>query len=505
MRTFNLPMICIFLLFSIAAQAKAAPQQAAKPSDGQIAKWVKQLDSDDYSQREFANTKLIETGAAALEPVSQAAANGGPEVVWRAVTILEKIGATGTEKTLLTVIKSLKDLGAKGDKRAARISATLQHTWQMTRHKRAVVALRKMGAEITEGQAVSHFPGGSYPSIPVYPYPGGGSIPYFVPDVSTSVESFGSLRTIKMKTVDPDSKDEIIPVLESDFFDEIPAEAESTEPCDSEPPEEEVQQAEQPDEVQTEEYEFDEVSPRIIVSEEEELILETTEGTLAEDADFFVSPRMSGYVGPSPFGGPTAPIQSNSIKIGEKWKGGDEGLKYLRDLLGFTSITIEKNKLTAATLKQVAAMPLLAVLTLQYCDYEQSVIAEFREAHPKVQVRAFGATVLGVAGNPDVTPFVLSHVQPKTAAAKAGLQVGDTIVSVDGEKLKDFSQLTFLVASKKIGDELTLEILRDGKTMVRKAELGARAEVKTTQPVAPTTPVYPSYPIPTPFEAPSPR
>jgi S1-C subfamily serine protease len=51
---------------------------------------------------------------------------------------------------------------------------------------------------------------------------------------------------------------------------------------------------------------------------------------------------------------------------------------------------------------------------------------------------------------------------------------GDTIVSVDGKKLVAENDLSRLVASYDPGDEVTLEIIRDGKTMDVDVTLGAR-------------------------------
>ena len=51
---------------------------------------------------------------------------------------------------------------------------------------------------------------------------------------------------------------------------------------------------------------------------------------------------------------------------------------------------------------------------------------------------------------------------------------GDTIVSVDGKKLVAENDLSRLVASYDPGDEVTLEIIRDGKTMNVDVTLGSR-------------------------------
>lgn len=483
--------ICVALFF--AGSGVVSGQTPEAPTAEQIATWVKQLDSDLYGEREEANARLIAAGGPAVKTVAQAAANGGPEVTWRAVTILEKIGVGGSEETLLAVSKSLTLLGEKGNQRAARIGGSLQAAWRMKRHERAVAALRKMGAELTQGVAVSSYPGTPiYPSsgpVPIYstiPVEVDSTSGYSVDDIIIEGDVIDRIyvEPTELKVIDPSLIEGLIPSFESpdesaDYGEEVELDIEegiTEEGCEGSEPVEEAQ---------TEEVQVDESEPLIIVEEVEEplvdFVFEEVEGGYSlRGRSFRVAPSYSLPVMPA-YGAPGPPgayVPTGSIVIGESWKGGDEGLKYLRDLIGFTTITFQNRTLTDEAMKHIAGMGPLTVLTLQNCSYEPSVIDDFRKTRPNVQVRAFADTVLGVAGNPDVSPFVISHVQPETGASKAGLQVGDTIVSVDGEKLANFSQLTFLVASKKIGDELTLEIQREGKTMVRKAKLGARADVE---------------------------
>lgn len=55
------------------------------------------------------------------------------------------------------------------------------------------------------------------------------------------------------------------------------------------------------------------------------------------------------------------------------------------------------------------------------------------------------------------------EVVPNSAAQKAGLQVGDTITSVNGEKIKDWEQLVNSIHNTD-GSEIKLTIDRDGKS-----------------------------------------
>ena len=68
------------------------------------------------------------------------------------------------------------------------------------------------------------------------------------------------------------------------------------------------------------------------------------------------------------------------------------------------------------------------------------------------------------------------------AAADAGLQKGDVLVSVDGQKVKDFGALQAIIAQKRPGDKVKVTYLRNKKertaTLTLKNEQGTTKVVK---------------------------
>lgn len=62
-------------------------------------------------------------------------------------------------------------------------------------------------------------------------------------------------------------------------------------------------------------------------------------------------------------------------------------------------------------------------------------------------------------------------VVPDSPADKAGVKDGDIITKIDGTALDDNHSLTGVVSQHKVGDTITLTILRDGKTITLKAKL----------------------------------
>ena len=73
---------------------------------------------------------------------------------------------------------------------------------------------------------------------------------------------------------------------------------------------------------------------------------------------------------------------------------------------------------------------------------------------------------------------VVTQVEPDSPGAKAGLQIGDVITQIDGQKVTDAGELQVLVGQKQPGSKIELTVLRDGKTMtvpVTLEELGSRS------------------------------
>jgi Do/DeqQ family serine protease len=96
---------------------------------------------------------------------------------------------------------------------------------------------------------------------------------------------------------------------------------------------------------------------------------------------------------------------------------------------------------------------------------------------------------LGIRGDP-VTPDIAEQVHlPKDAngvivnsteagspADKAGVKVGDVIVSVDGRQIHDQDELRLAISQMPPGTKITLDTARDGKPMVLNVTLAQLAE-----------------------------
>jgi serine protease Do len=91
------------------------------------------------------------------------------------------------------------------------------------------------------------------------------------------------------------------------------------------------------------------------------------------------------------------------------------------------------------------------------------------------------AEVYGLA---DIAGAEVKRVEPRSAAADAGLQVGDVVRLIDGESVRDATALTARLALYQPGDEVELTVIREGETRRVTATLGEFPNEPRTTPVA---------------------
>lgn len=107
------------------------------------------------------------------------------------------------------------------------------------------------------------------------------------------------------------------------------------------------------------------------------------------------------------------------------------------------------------------------------------------------QILKFGAVKRGQLGVviQDLTPdlaqafnigdnqrgVVVAQVQPGSAAAKAGIQAGDVVISLDAKPVDNAAELRNEIGSRRIGDTVRLTVLRDGKSRSVEVTIGEPA------------------------------
>jgi len=75
---------------------------------------------------------------------------------------------------------------------------------------------------------------------------------------------------------------------------------------------------------------------------------------------------------------------------------------------------------------------------------------------------AIAFTIIMMVGI-ETPPAVIGPIMPDSPASRAGLQTGDRITAINGDEIKSYTDLMNAVVLSGSGEELTLDVLRDGK------------------------------------------
>lgn len=101
------------------------------------------------------------------------------------------------------------------------------------------------------------------------------------------------------------------------------------------------------------------------------------------------------------------------------------------------------------------------------------LIAQGKVEHPYIGV-SYQDVDLQIASalNLDSTDgVVVTHVDPASPAGKAGMQENDIIVAIDAFKITQDNSLQGILFTHKVGDKVTLTVLRDGKQLTVQVQL----------------------------------
>lgn len=71
---------------------------------------------------------------------------------------------------------------------------------------------------------------------------------------------------------------------------------------------------------------------------------------------------------------------------------------------------------------------------------------------------------------------LVSEVQPGSAAEEAGIQAGDVVTEINGKKMASAAQLRNEIGLRRIGEEVEVTVLREGKEKNIDVEIGGRSE-----------------------------
>lgn len=142
------------------------------------------------------------------------------------------------------------------------------------------------------------------------------------------------------------------------------------------------------------------------------------------------------------------------------WQGTPADLRMLLRVPGLLVVSFHGVRLDEEGIAILRRLRGVSRLELYGTGIDERQVAAVTERLPDTHVEMRKGGKLGVAGHPTMAPCQITMVQPDTAADKAGLQVGDIVMKVDGRPVATFQELTDRIGARGPGDALEVEISR---------------------------------------------
>ena len=151
-------------------------------------------------------------------------------------------------------------------------------------------------------------------------------------------------------------------------------------------------------------------------------------------------------------------------------------LKSLRRLANVNVLYLRDMPATSQFFQNVGGMPRLNSVHFKGCKLDIPAYKRLT-ASQRVRMSFEAQAFLGIQGSspirgPDAIPdTVVSMVLPNSAAEAGGIKAGDLISKIDGEKVEDFNDVRLHITQYAAGDEVNIEVIRDGKREALKVKL----------------------------------
>ncbi len=92
------------------------------------------------------------------------------------------------------------------------------------------------------------------------------------------------------------------------------------------------------------------------------------------------------------------------------------------------------------------------------------------------EIKADGGPVLGIALNKDAKGLLIGEIPEKSSAHSAGLKKGDIVTHLDNQPMKKREDVAKFMENRKVGDEVEVTFLREGKEQKAKVTLAGRGD-----------------------------
>ena len=133
--------------------------------------------------------------------------------------------------------------------------------------------------------------------------------------------------------------------------------------------------------------------------------------------------------------------------------------------LGVRMLALSDIKFTQDNLLKVcSALRQLGYVTLEQCEFDLAWVRDLKTRRPALNIQAQPIAFLGI-GQAGEDSCLIARVINGSGAERAGVKVGDLMLSIDGQEVKRFEEVRLLIAQKRVDQKVKIVLARDGEPL----------------------------------------
>jgi hypothetical protein len=148
------------------------------------------------------------------------------------------------------------------------------------------------------------------------------------------------------------------------------------------------------------------------------------------------------------------------VVLNSSWRGTADDLRLLTRLRGVVQVGLRGVRIDEQALGILGRLRGVESLQFYGTGITEEALVQLAAKLPDAEIDFRKGGKLGVGGQPNIGPCQITQVQEGSAAAKAGLQIGDIVVKIDDEPVLNFESLTEKMGKRGPGEKIELEVER---------------------------------------------